>query len=180
MIFKRAIELLKTVIEREWDIRFNQIGLTAIMDMNRIFSLSEHNSVKKVRYPLDSRFIMPFEVDIRVTLSWDLDNTDVDLYVEEPQTYGEICFSFNNRTKIGGLLTKDFTNGYGPEEYLLKKAPRGTFKVLAKLNTEQVKNCIVCIRIYTNFGRPQLEKEKVVVKMIEFTQNPIEVTSFQF
>ena len=53
-------------------------------------------------------------------LTWDADQTDIDLWVTEPS--GEKCFYGHNRTTIGGLLSRDFTDGYGPEEYCLRKS----------------------------------------------------------
>jgi ATP-dependent RNA helicase DHX57 len=39
---------------------------------------------------------------------------------------GETCYSFHNKTSSGGMLSKDFTGGYGPEEYSIRYAPKGT------------------------------------------------------
>jgi uncharacterized protein YfaP (DUF2135 family) len=66
--------------------------------------------------------------DLRVTISWNTDATDVDLWVIEPD--GTKCFYSHNRTKNGGELTQDQTQGYGPERYRIKKAPKGEFRVL--------------------------------------------------
>src|SRR5262249_48147793 len=66
--------------------------------------------------------------DLRVTISWNTDNTDVDLWVIEPD--GEKCFYQNRNTKLGGQLTEDVTQGYGPERYVMKNAPKGEFTVL--------------------------------------------------
>ena len=61
---------------------------------------------------------MPVDVDLRVVMGWDRDLTDVDLIIVEPS--GEECYSYNNHTAIGGMLSRDFTHGYGPEEYLVR------------------------------------------------------------
>ena len=66
--------------------------------------------------------------DLRVTITWNTDATDVDLWVIEPD--GTKCFYSNNRTQNGGELTQDQTQGYGPERYRIKDAPRGEFRVL--------------------------------------------------
>jgi hypothetical protein len=65
--------------------------------------------------------------DLRVTISWNTDNTDVDLWVIEPD--GTKCFFQNTRTPSGGELSQDQTQGYGPERYQIKKARRGTYTV---------------------------------------------------
>ena len=44
---------------------------------------------------------------------------------------GEKCFYSYNRTWLGGRLSRDITQGYGPEEYLIKKAVSGTYQIKA-------------------------------------------------
>jgi uncharacterized protein YfaP (DUF2135 family) len=66
--------------------------------------------------------------DLRVTISWNTDATDVDLWVIEPD--GEKCFYSHNRTKSGGELSQDMTQGYGPERYQIKKAQKGTYRIV--------------------------------------------------
>jgi len=66
--------------------------------------------------------------DLRVTISWNTDATDVDLWVFEPD--GTKCFYQHNRTKNGGELSQDQTQGYGPERYQVKKALKGKYRIL--------------------------------------------------
>jgi hypothetical protein len=65
--------------------------------------------------------------DLRVSISWNTDATDVDLWVVEPD--GTKCFYSNPRTTLGGQLSQDQTQGYGPERYTIAKAPQGEFVV---------------------------------------------------
>jgi hypothetical protein len=66
--------------------------------------------------------------DLRVTISWNTDATDVDLWVIEPD--GTKCYYQHNRTKNGGELSQDQTQGYGPERYQVAKALEGTYTVI--------------------------------------------------
>ena len=66
--------------------------------------------------------------DLRVTISWTTDNTDVDLWVIEPD--GSKCFYQNTRTKNGGELSQDQTQGYGPERYQVRKAQYGVYQIV--------------------------------------------------
>jgi hypothetical protein len=66
--------------------------------------------------------------DLRVTITWNTDATDVDLWVIEPD--GTKCFYQHNKTKNGGELSQDQTQGYGPERYQIVKAPAGVYRVL--------------------------------------------------
>jgi hypothetical protein len=68
------------------------------------------------------------ESDLRVTISWNTDATDVDLWVVEPD--GTKCFYGNTQTPSGGELTQDQTQGYGPERYQIAKARSGAYQVL--------------------------------------------------
>jgi hypothetical protein len=72
----------------------------------------------------------PGNADLLVSITWNTDYTDVDLHVVEPT--GETCFYENPKTKIGGLLTRDVTQGYGPEMYILPKAKAGTYIIRVK------------------------------------------------
>ena len=68
------------------------------------------------------------KVALRVTIGWNTDNSDVDLWVIEPT--GEKCFYQHRKTRIGGVLLDDVTDGYGPERYELANAVRGRYKVV--------------------------------------------------
>jgi hypothetical protein len=66
--------------------------------------------------------------DLRVTISWNTDDTDIDLWVIEPD--GEKCFYQRKQTKSGGELSEDMTQGYGPERYRVATAMKGTYRVV--------------------------------------------------
>src|SRR5438477_277481 len=67
------------------------------------------------------------QADLRVTISWNTDATDVDLWVIEPD--GTKCYYQHNRTKNGGELSQDKTQGYGPESFQVAKALPGAYTV---------------------------------------------------
>lgn len=53
-----------------------------------------------------------------VTLTWDKDDTDVDLYVIDPT--GDYSAYYHKTTADGGVLDWDITTGFGPEHWTLK------------------------------------------------------------
>lgn len=53
-----------------------------------------------------------------VTLTWDKDDTDLDLYVIDPS--GDYSAYYHNETADGGELDYDDTDGYGPEHWTLE------------------------------------------------------------
>jgi uncharacterized protein YfaP (DUF2135 family) len=67
--------------------------------------------------------------DLKITLTWDTNATDVDLHVTDPA--GEVCFYSHKETKAGGNLDTDVTTGYGPETFTLAQAARGKYLVEA-------------------------------------------------
>ncbi len=66
-------------------------------------------------------------MDMKVVLSWDTNNTDVDLWVTDPNN--EKVSYRNKRSKIGGQLDVDITSGYGPETFTLARALPGEYLV---------------------------------------------------
>lgn len=64
---------------------------------------------------------------IRVFLSWDTDDTDLDLHVVTPD--GEHCNYENRVLANGGALDMDVTTGHGPEIFATPNALPGTYLV---------------------------------------------------
>ena len=177
-----AVRLLYDVVEKQWDSRFTQFEVVALMhvlhycyifvtrsrDLNALLHrVSEVNLLAPPHLRVnceyvDKRLVQNLPVDIRIVLQWarffcsgnyiyantsqHTDKTDVELHVTEPS--GEKCYSFNNKTRAGGLLSKDYAAGYehhtktllfvdkrryGPEEYLIRSAMPGAYKIDAKM-----------------------------------------------
>jgi len=105
----------------------------------------------------DTRLFCPMKLDLRVVIIWDTDMTDVGIEVMEPS--GDKCYAFNNKTS-DGMLSRDFTHGYGPQEYLLKTARPGTYKIFVNLNSSMQKytGTTIFVQITTHFG--SVEKER--------------------
>lgn len=77
--------------------------------------------------------------DLRFTMTWDTDTTDVDLHVRVPgangipDTVDGDTIYFSNRTVTGGTLDVDDTDGFGPENIVFPvgMAPGGTYAFAA-------------------------------------------------
>jgi tetratricopeptide (TPR) repeat protein len=186
--YQRAVDLLRQVVEGKWNGRFPEIELTALNEMNAILA-----TCGKELEPgnLDKRLLKNLPVDVRVILTWDADNTDMDLWVIDPN--GEKCFYSHRDTQIGGHISPDYTGGYGPEEFLLKRAQPGKYLVHVNYygNRQQVIAGATTIQLEmtTDFGKPiskteavtlRLQDSKEVIKVGEFVipgksgkQNPV-------
>jgi uncharacterized protein YfaP (DUF2135 family) len=64
------------------------------------------------------------KTSISATLTWNLDQSDVDLYVTQPNGY--TAWYSNKNPYQGGRLDVDNTQGYGPENYFLSAPDGGT------------------------------------------------------
>lgn len=123
---QEGIERLYEVAARPWDSRFSEVELVALNELNAIVATSPQRLDTAF---IDRRLLRNMPLDLRVVLAWDSDNSDMDLWVTDPN--GERCFYGNKNTYQGGLLSDDFTGGYGPEEFVLKDAKPGKYKVEA-------------------------------------------------
>ncbi len=74
-----------------------------------------------------SLFSQVAKKDIKVILTWDTDQTDVDLHVTNPS--GEECYYGLRETKEGGMLDVDITDGFGPEVFTQAGALAGDYEV---------------------------------------------------
>ena len=169
--FARAVELLSEVVVGQWDGRFPQIEVIAVMEANRIIGRAKSLGLKTKWQPaLDGRLVKLLDEDIRIVMTWDTDQTDIDLWIIEPS--GEKCFYSHPRTTIGGLMTKDFTGGYGPEEYNIRNAMPGRYTVMANFygSSQQrlTGGTTVQATIITNYGRPNEKRQAITLRL---TQN---------
>ncbi len=157
----RAKSLLWNVITGHWD-RFPQIEIIALVELNQL--LAQDGIIPSY---IDTRLLKNTDVDVRISLSWDADLTDVDLHVFEPT--GEHAYYSHNRTRMGGLVSRDFTGGYGPEEYLVKKAVPGTYQIKVHYYGSRQQTLIgpatVTATVYTNYGRPNQSQQVLTLRL---------------
>ncbi len=176
---RHALELYNTVIMNKWE-RFDEIEIIALMEANALWAqiqtLSGFELVEKQHpfaNPVDPRLIKNLDCDARIVMTWDADDTDMDLHVIEPTT--EEASYANNRTLAGGLVSRDFTQGYGPEEYAIHKAVPGTYKIVANYFGSQQQTIqgpvTVHATVITNFGRPNEKRESMTLRLTDQKEN---------
>ena len=122
--------------------------------------------------PLDTRAIDPrllrnLPLDVRAVLTWDADNTDIDLWVTDPN--GEKTFYGSPLSYQGGRMSRDFTGGYGPEEFSLKSAKPGKYLVQAQFygHRQQVVSSATTLqlKLSTGFGTSHQHDEQVTLRL---------------
>lgn len=176
--YQESIASLYSLATRPWDGRFPEVELIALNEMNRVIS---ENAKRVSTSAIDPRLLAAMPVDVRIVLSWDADNCDIDLWVIDPRN--EKCMYNNQNTRIGGHLSHDLTGGYGPEEFLLKKAFPGDYKVKVNYFGDRQQrvtgSTTVYVDMYTNFGRPNEKKQSTILKL-DRTKDVIDVGSLTF
>lgn len=163
--YRRALDLLTEVVMTPWDDAYDGIEMIALMEANRIIPKLKALGVTDI--PLDRRLIALLDVDLRVVMEWNTDITDMDLWVDEPT--GERAIYNNPRTAVGGRLSNDMTEGYGPEEYLLRRTPRGEYVIQANVYSADRLNpngaVTIRVHIYRAWGRPDEQVETLEVEL---------------
>lgn len=163
--WQAALDHLAAIVKRRWD-RFEAIEIIALTELNGLWPKAK---AAGATLPLDARFIHPMELDTRIVMTWDADQTDMDLHVLEPS--GEEAYYGHNLTTIGGRVSRDFTQGYGPEVYALRKSMHGTYQVKTKFfgssAAELIGAVTLQVDVFTNWGRPNEKRRSMTLRLTE-------------
>lgn len=167
----RAMALLHQVVFGRWDRRLQEIEIIALMELNRLLAKVDRLLPEErkgiLRPDLDSRLAGVLDVGLRIVLSWDTDLTDVDLWITEPT--GNNVYYAKPHSVIGGRLSRDFTQGYGPEEYVLKQPIPGRYQIRAKYFGTRQRNLLgpVTVKavIFTNWALPDEERQELTLRL---------------
>jgi hypothetical protein len=154
---QRAIDNLYEVVIRPWNARFPGIELIALADLNAIVATAP-SAIDVSR--IDPRLLRNLPLDLRAVLTWDTDNTNIDLVVWDPnkqQSRPGTGFTYQ-----GGRMSQNFTGGYGPEEYSLRNAKPGKYQLQVTFigHRQQVAGAgptRVHLWLHTKFGTAQNE-----------------------
>lgn len=167
--YQKSVDTLYEIVKKSWDGRFPEIEVIALEEMNQVIAEARRKGIRLNLSGIDKRFIYEMPVDIRIVLNWDTDNSDMDLWVTDP--CGEVCIYSNPRTYIGGLLSRDFTGGYGPEEFLIKKAKPGKYRIQANYYGSRQQTLIgpttIYLDIYTYYSSGKEKKETITLRLTE-------------
>ncbi|RZJ53943.1 MAG: TonB-dependent receptor [Flavobacterium sp.] len=143
----QLIKSLEVNYYGEMDGQYEGVEDIILMDINRL--MSEHSGLKTGK--LDKKYLAKMPVDIRIIMNWNQMDVDLDLHIIEPN--GEECYYGHERTEAGARFSKDFTEGYGPEQYLIRNAIKGKYQIKSNFfgETELTENgpATIMVEIYT-------------------------------
>ena len=169
--YQKALNLHYEIVSSYWDWRFRGAKIVSINEMNHLISKHKLNLSK-----IDRRLIAHMPVDVRIVINWSTDNTDMDLWVIDPK--GEKTFYGNRTSRIGGKISNDMTGGYGPEEFMIKRAIRGTYAIKVKYYASSQQKLtgptVIRAEVYTKYGKMS-EKRQEIVFMVEEEKEVIDL-----
>ncbi|MDD2763959.1 MAG: VIT domain-containing protein [Opitutaceae bacterium] len=162
--YQRAVDLLWVVVDRPWDSRFPEIELIALSELNAIAATGGQKlDLGKV----DPRLQKNLPVDLRAVLTWDANDCDIDLWVTDPN--GETARYDHPLTYQGGCMSRDFTQGYGPEEFMLRAPKSGPYRVQINYYGDRRQTALgpvtVQVRLITGFGAPAQREKRLTVRL---------------
>ena len=164
--YQRAVDLLGEVVLQPWPDRFPEIELIALDELNAIAATCGQTlDLSK----LDARLRRNLPVGLRAVLTWDADNCDIDLWVGDPN--GELAIYNHPRTYQGGRMSRDFTGGYGPEEFMLRDPKAGKYQVKINYFGDSRQTALgpvtAQVRLITGFGTPQQKEQRLTVRLTD-------------
>lgn len=95
---------------------------------------------------------------LSIILSWDANNTDLDLHVITPD--GQHCWYGQRSIPNGGALDIDVTTGYGPEIFSMASPVRGTYLVYVNYFGSHTSNDIINVKITTVTEQNTINEKK--------------------
>ena len=91
----------------------------------------------------------------------------MDLWVTDP--FNEKCYYQRKLTNSGGYMSNDFTGGYGPEEFLIKKGAKGKYKVQINYYGSSQQTIMgpvtVQVQLFTKFGSKEQKLKEVTMRL---------------
>lgn len=168
---EEAAKLFEKVAMTPWNRHAEVLSFFALEELNALIAW-----VAAQKWPEDGRPEMPklaerlsgvMDTDVRIVLSWDADDTDIDLHVIEPSL--EEAYYGHRRTRRGGLVSWDVTDGYGPEEYWIRKASKGVYQIRTKYFASHQQTVVgpatVTATVFTNWGRADEQRRVLSIRL---------------
>ncbi|MDR1172243.1 MAG: DUF2135 domain-containing protein [Bacteroidales bacterium] len=184
--YRQALDTLYSTLTQSYarNISRRSFGIEEVLvtELNQLIAANRQLNASAI----DRELVKAMPVDVRVVINWNMNNTDIDLHVTDPN--GETCFYSHKATAAGGRISQDITQGYGPEQFMLKKAVKGKYKVYVNyFGDSQVKAegpSTVMVEIYTGYSGSSQQRRVTCLQMSRETKPAgnglIQVAEFEF
>jgi len=176
--FQEAVDTMMTLVKYQFDHRFPEIEVIALTEINRMIARAKRKGIEIKG--VDKKFIHLIDTDIRIVLNWDADMMDIDLWTIDPEKVK--CYYGYRKTGTGGRNSCDFTQGYGPEEFMIRDALKGKYKILAHYFASHSQKALgpvtLYVEVFTNFGRVD-EKKEVLTCRLANNKEEIEIGAIE-
>lgn len=174
---QKALDTLNSILTRRWN-RFDEIKPIVFAELNSLVARHRHElNLSKI----DKRLLYAMPIDNRVVISWGTDNCDIDLHVMEPG--GEECYYAHRLTARGGHCSHDFTDGFGPEEYKIRRTAAGEYKIrvnnFANRSQREIMPVMVYVDLFSDYGSQTQERRRIVVRLENVHGDLVDIGSFE-
>lgn len=167
--YQKALDTYTSIMGKTWG-RFDPIKEVILNELNALISLHRKNLDLSAVEP---SYIMPMPEDVRIVMDWSSNDSDIDLWVDDPAK--ERCMYSHKRTEAGGKISTDFTQGYGPEEFTIKHAPAGEYKVYTNYYGDGRQTLTgpvtIYLTLYTNYGTSKQVKKSIALQLKDHKQS---------
>lgn len=167
--FDELIKALEVNYYGEMSGQYSGVEDIILMDINRL--MSEHRGIDSGK--LEAKYLDKMPIGIRIILNWNQMDTDIDLHVVEPTN--ETCFYGHRETEIGARFSKDFTEGYGPEQYLLRNPVKGKYIIKTNYFGERTLTengpTTVMVEIYLRKANGKVERTLKTIQLGKVKQD---------
>lgn len=165
---ERAFALLADVALTPFNSAFEGIEVVSLMEANALIPRLDRAGLG---WKLAPEFVALIDTDVRIVIEWTNDDADIDLWVVEPN--GERVYYSHKLSVAGGTISDDMTDGYGPEEYVVRRASAGDYQVRIhgyspdRINPNGTGR--VTVRLIRDFGRAT-QRDQLVDAEIGFKE----------
>ena len=158
-----AARTLAQVVNMTGVERFGDISVIALAELNALPATCP----LKEPLPVPDALRADLPVDLRVVLTWNLKDTDLDLHVIDP--HGEKVYFAHQTSHQGGHLSRDSTAGNGPEEFILRNPVPGEYRVKVNFygsrENRLLREATVKVVFQRQFGTAKMKTDAQVVTL---------------
>lgn len=161
---RTALQVFVDTAMKRWPDEYGRVNEYALAEANAVIVAMGGSDLGVA---IDPKFVAALPLDVRVVVQWNTPRTDLDLWVEQPNG---TAIGFSKRASAeGARYLHDITQGYGPEEFMIRSALDGTWRIELDTFSADQRNpngpSTATVRIIRKFATPEQSEELVDVEM---------------